>query len=94
LNKEEARSLLDEELANLRRQPYSVLVETLLGCDDIVEKRGPSGTTYYLEPTACWDDKKKGHLRVSISIDDGGWRAFVPFTDDFIIAPDGRFIGE
>jgi hypothetical protein len=24
-----------------------------------------------------------------VSIDDGGWRAFLPLTDDFIIAPDG-----
>jgi hypothetical protein len=29
-----------------------------------------------------------------VSIDDGGWRAFLPWTDSFIIAPDGSFVGE
>jgi hypothetical protein len=28
------------------------------------------------------------------SIDDGGWRALRPLCDDFILAPDGRFVGE
>jgi hypothetical protein len=28
------------------------------------------------------------------SIDDGGLSAFSPLTDDFIITPDGGFIGE
>jgi hypothetical protein len=31
---------------------------------------------------------------VLASIDDGGWSAFIPLTDDFIIAPDGSFVGE
>jgi len=34
-------------------------------------------------------------MRVFISIDDGGWQRIIcPITDDFIIAPDGSFIGE
>ena len=28
------------------------------------------------------------------SIDDRGWRAFVPLTSDFIVRPDGTFVGE
>jgi hypothetical protein len=28
------------------------------------------------------------------AIDDYGWRAFVPLTDDFIMAPNGSFVGE
>jgi hypothetical protein len=28
------------------------------------------------------------------AVDDGGWRAFVPVTDDFMIAPDGSFVDE
>jgi hypothetical protein len=28
------------------------------------------------------------------AIDDGGLRAFVPLCDDFIMAPDGSFVGE
>ena len=29
-----------------------------------------------------------------VHVDDGGLRAFVPLTEDFIMAPDGSFIGE
>ena len=35
-----------------------------------------------------------GNVRVIGSIDDGGWRAFVPLSDSFIKAADGRFVGE
>lgn len=35
-----------------------------------------------------------GAIRVIGSIDDGGWRAFRPLSDDFIRAPDGTFVGE
>jgi hypothetical protein len=35
-----------------------------------------------------------GPLRVLGSIDDGGWRALSPLCDDFVLAPDGRFVGE
>lgn len=43
------------------------------------------------EVQAFWDDEPDGAIRVMASIDDGGWRAFVPLTEDFILAPDGTF---
>ncbi|MEI2731013.1 MAG: hypothetical protein V9G08_03230 [Dermatophilaceae bacterium] len=44
---------------------------------------------------AFWDNpKRKDNLRVALSIDDGGRRAFMPLTESFIVAPDGTFIGE
>ena len=33
-------------------------------------------------------------LRVMGSIDDGGWRAFVPLTQSFIMACDGSLVDE
>lgn len=41
-----------------------------------------------------WDDTPDGAIRVMASIDDGGWRAFVPLTEAFILAPDGSFVDE
>jgi hypothetical protein len=41
-----------------------------------------------------WDDRTGGDLRVIGSIDDGGWRAFRPLSSDFIVRPDGTFVGE
>jgi hypothetical protein len=31
---------------------------------------------------------------VIVNVDDGGFRAFVPLTADFIVGPDGSFVGE
>jgi hypothetical protein len=36
-----------------------------------------------------WDGKKGADLRVMVAADDGGWRAFKPLTDDFVMRPDG-----
>jgi len=41
-----------------------------------------------------WDSKKGGDIRVMVAADDGGLRSFIPQTYDFIMAPDGSFIGE
>ena len=40
------------------------------------------------------DAKPDNNIRVSVSIDDGGLRAFFPMTDDFIMSPSGAFVGE
>ena len=45
--------------------------------------------TYHVELQAFWDDDERRALRVMASIDDGGARAFLPFTDSFTITPDG-----
>ncbi len=60
---------------------------------ETVEVRGPSGTTYQVETEALWDGGKDGALRVFVKVDDGRWRAFCPLTEDFILAPDGSFVG-
>ena len=62
---------------------------------EFCEVLGPSGTKYKIEVEAVWDSGTKGgDLRVIGSIDDGGWRAFHPIGRDFIMAPDGKFVGE
>lgn len=91
---DEARSIAEAELAELRQVTYSELVERLLGKQETFERLGGSGTRYQVEIQAFWDDEKRGHLRVCAGVDDGGWRAFAPLGSDFIRAPDGSFIGE
>ena len=54
----------------------------------------PSGATYQLEVQVFWDDRAEQNLRVMGSIDDGRLSAFHPLSEDFIIAPDGSFVGE
>ncbi|HEX6676020.1 MAG TPA: hypothetical protein VF486_13435 [Actinomycetes bacterium] len=92
MDKAEARQLLAAKLAELRRLSYAELLRYRE--PEGFEVTGPSGTAYQFEVEAFWDDRKQRHLRVLVSIDDFGWRAFRPLTGDFIIAPDGSFVGE
>jgi hypothetical protein len=53
-----------------------------------------SGAVYQIETQVFWDGKPERDIRVMVSVDDGGISAFKPLTDDFIVAPDGSFVGE
>lgn len=95
MDKVEAREIVAAEIAALRRRPYPELRR--LADPANVETRevsGRSGTKYQLVIEAAWDDTARRHVRVIVAIDDGGWRALLPLADDFIIAPDGSFVGE
>ena len=93
MNKKEARTVLESQITDLRGKSLSEL-ELLIGNQDVEKVQGDSGSIYYVERDALWDDRKNRHLRVMVSVDDGGMRAFHPLSDDFIVGPDGRFIGE
>lgn len=93
MDKAEARRLLAATVEQLRRRSRAEL-EQLLGNPEVSEIRTPSGNTYQTEIESVWDDRKGSNLRIFVSIDDGGWSAFFPMTDSFILAPDGSFVGE
>lgn len=89
--KSEARALLATKIHELRKFSYAQLAEFLdPWTEEII---GPSGETYQLEVQAIWDDRAQKHLRLMVSIDDRGIKAFAPLTDDFIVSPEG-FVGE
>jgi hypothetical protein len=88
-----ARALIDEELAKLRNSSYAELLK-LVNKPITINVPGSDGKNYQIERQAFWDTKKGGNIRVMVSADDGGWSAFKPLTGDFIISPDGHFIGE
>lgn len=52
------------------------------------------GHRYQVEIQAIYDGEKGGPIKVIFSIDDGGWRAFVPLCDGFIMNDRNEFIGE
>jgi hypothetical protein len=93
MNKTEAKSLLSQELSRYRELPYAELF-SLIDHSETFERAAPSGLTYQIEMQVFVDDISRQTLRVVGSIDDGGWRAFAPLCDDFILAPDGSFVGE
>jgi hypothetical protein len=88
MDSNEAKRLIEEQLAKYRRLGYTALLR-LLDEQDTFELEGAGGTKYQVEIHAIWEGQKGGDLRVMGCIDDGGWRAFVPLSSDFIIGPDG-----
>jgi hypothetical protein len=93
MDSQEARTIVAKELRRYRAMSYQKL-QRLLTEQDCLEVRGASGASYQIEVEAVWDDKAGGNLRVRVHIDDRGLRAFAPLTDDFIVAPNGSFVGE
>jgi hypothetical protein len=61
----------------------------MIGRDEVKTVIGASGVNYQIEVTLLWDSRPGENLRIIGSIDDGGWRAFVPLTDSLIMKPDG-----
>jgi hypothetical protein len=94
VDKQEARQILNEEIAKLRQRRYSDLRDSLLRESETFEVVGASGTRYQVEAEAVWDSGKDGPLRVLALIDDGGWRRFAPMSESFIVAPDSSYVDE
>ena len=95
MDKIEANEILARYIEDLRMLSYAELCKYLNLVDiDTPEVIGKSGVKYQLEIHAFWDNKPNVNLRVMVSIDDGGWRSYKPLTSDFIIDPDGTFVGE
>ena len=93
MDTQEARTVVAKELRRYRAMRYQEL-QRLLKEQDHLGALGPSGVSYQLEVEAVWDDRPGGNLRVFGHIDDGSLRAVAPLTEDFIMAPDGSFVGE
>lgn len=94
MNKTEAKQILNKELENYRARPYSELIKMINAEPRTYELTSPSGTWYQLEIQAFWDGKPHGDIRVIGSIDNGGWRAFVPISEGFIKSADEKFVDE
>jgi hypothetical protein len=87
-------ALLRPILAECRTYRYAHWLASVAGDAEVLEVTAPDGTPCCVEISAVWDGRPGGDIRVIASIDDGGWRAFLPVTESFIIAPDGSFVGE
>jgi len=86
-----ATELIKDELQRLRLLNYSELVR-LIGEDQISTPLGSDGKEYQMEVDVFWDGEKGGDVRVIVAVDDGGLRAFVPLTSDFIMRSDGTLV--
>jgi hypothetical protein len=78
-------------LAAFASRSYNQLV-AMIGHSDVKNLVSESGVTYQIEFNVFWDSKPEEDLRIMGSIDDGGWRVFVPLTESLIMKPDGKLI--
>lgn len=94
MDKAEAMDVIEKELAILRPKSYLELKE-MIGAEPITKEITlETGTKYQIEIMVHWDDKPDVNIRVLGSIDDMGWRALSPLSNDFIMSPDGEFVDE
>jgi hypothetical protein len=86
VNEQAALECLATESAELKALTYDRLTALV---DEPRSKwvTGPDGRKYQLEIQVFWEFKGSKNLRVMLSADDGGWRAFLPVTDSFIVSP-------
>jgi hypothetical protein len=91
MDRNEAHELLRQRLDRYRARSHREL-QSLIAEPDVVELIGPSGARLCVEVLAVWDSRIGGDIRIIGSVDDGGWRAFKPLSDDFIMRPDGTLV--
>ncbi len=94
MDEQEASALLALELEQWRRWPYAELARRVDGEPVTGHVVGRSGASYQFEIQVIWDGRPGEDVRVLGAIDDGGVRAFLPLPADFIMAPNGSFVGE
>ena len=87
----EAAAVLDAHLAEFVRRSYADLA-ALGGEAQTTHAIGGSGTAYQIEFNVFYDSGAKRDLRIVGSIDDGGWRAFMPLTQTEIVKPTGDLV--
>lgn len=91
----EAAEVAEARLRELRAVGYRRLVEQWLDQPRSEYATSRSGRRYQLEIEAVWDSKPEGGLRVWVLVDDGTPATLQrPLTRDFILRPDGSFVGE
>ncbi len=102
----EKQQLLATHLATFRTWPYETLAKEILrtanehDCLSHVEGTWDDGTEWQIEVNVFWDDPMSKTVRVCADITTFGPNPgdYIPTTsypaDDFIMAPDGTFVGE
>src|SRR4051794_33842976 len=93
MNKERASQILLEQLEKAKALSYAQLKTFVLQGKSDNYDLIDGGKTYEIEIQYFWDSGKPGNIRVAGAINEsGGWSAYRPHSEDFIIRPDGSFI--
>ena len=86
MDKNEAGQVLEVQLEEWRRRSYAELSREV-GRWRRFEITAQSGERYEGVIHVFWLGVAEGPVKVVASIDDGGWRTFVPLIKDFTVMP-------
>ena len=98
-------AILRDHLASYRRMPHHELAARIgspLHGLDVIDSTTPGGAPYTIETNILWDDRSKRQIRVIASLSTGRRGCLLGFipafspdvADEFILAPDGTFLGD
>ncbi len=90
----EENKILEEQIVILRNKSYKELCTYLNRKNNVIDAIGDSGKKFNVEINVFFDSKSSKNIRVIVAVDDGGLRSVIPRSSDFIMSPDGNFIGE
>jgi hypothetical protein len=93
MDKREAHQIADVELRLYREMPYERILAKV-GTQECFERVSEKDEPYRIEFDFFFDDADEANIRVSAMISYSFWTDFSPVGSDFIIGPDGKFIGE
>ena len=93
MTRAEAIQIVEQYLETYRQLNYSELV-LKIGEQETFEGVSETGEKYEIEVDFFFDDEKTKNLRVTAMISYDRATNFSPVVSDFIIAPNGNFIGE
>lgn len=65
-----------------------------IGKQESFERVSEKNEPYQIEFDFFVDDQDSGNIRVAGIVSFSWWTDFFPVSNDFIMAPDGKFIGE
>ena len=93
MDKVEASRIADKDLEYYRRLSYEEIASKR-GTQEAFERTSESGEPYQIEFDFIDEDSESGNIRVWAMVSYSWWTDFSPVSSDFIMAPDGSFIGE
>ena len=93
MDKRKAEQLAETELESYRSLQYETIAAKL-GTQECFERETEDGNKYSVEVDFFYDDAEERNIRVTAMISNSFWTSISPFSSDFIVAPDGSFIGE
>lgn len=85
MHNREAKRLLRQVLDDYCHQSYSDLAARV-GTVTYKTVTGESGIEYQLEVQSFWNGKPDHNIIIVASIDDGGWRVFMPLTETRVVS--------